>query len=29
MNDDTVRLGTISRWTALVTAHVNKTICDL
>ena len=29
MNDDAVRFGTTSRWTALVTAHVNKTICDL
>ena len=29
MNDDAVRFGTTSRWTALVTAHVNKTTCDL
>ena len=29
MNDDAVRFGTTSRWTALVTAHLNKTICDL
>ena len=29
MNDDAVRLGTTSRLTALVTAHVNKIIRDL
>lgn len=29
MNDDAVRFGATLKWTALVTAHVNKTICDL
>ena len=29
MNDDAIRFGTTSRWTTLVTTHVNKTICDL
>ena len=29
MNDDVVKFGTTSRFTALVTAHVNKTFCEL
>ena len=29
MNDDVIKFGTTSRWIALVTAHVNKTICEL
>ena len=29
INDDAVRFGTTSRWMDLVTAHVNKTTCDL
>ena len=29
MNDDAVRFGTSSRWTTLVAAHVNKTVCGL
>ena len=28
MNDDAVTYGTTSRWTTLVTAHVNETIYD-
>ena len=29
MNDGAAKFGTTSRGAALVTAHVNKTICDL